>query len=315
MKLLIGSGALFFAGEEYLCPKVERTKKTCDIDWIGHYEDFEKQKKLVKPKRIVPMNRGNKVVLFGDKIHEFEIAWREDGDGVCKQLLEIAKNDLTVAFKHPSSDFYIATPDLIFTLKKSHRYLKDSPHFLKTMHDFRYLRDKGCQVPESLKEWYKLRVKQTYWYKHPRLKDMDKKSFFKDDNIPYKYDHDTLHLAVMHLDQPAYNYFKPNTAEVECSREMFEKSSEEVKLYSVLEEAYVLALERSQIPTNGTVAPKRSFDIALMKVCSSITSGWWREYAYENYFKVQDMYSESYVARFHSALKTGIVKELDHGCK
>ena len=42
--------------------------------------------------------------------------------------------------------------------------------------------------------------------------------------------------------------------------------------------------------------------MALMKVCTSITSGWFREYAWENYDKVLDLYNElgedDYVQRF-----------------
>jgi len=44
------------------------------------------------------------------------------------------------------------------------------------------------------------------------------------------------------------------------------------------------------------------FEMALMKVCTSITSGWFREYAWENYQKVLDLYDslgeDDYVKRF-----------------
>jgi hypothetical protein len=45
-----------------------------------------------------------------------------------------------------------------------------------------------------------------------------------------------------------------------------------------------------------------------MKCCTSIASGFWREYAYENYFKVLNLYSDSYLDRFKYGLQSGIVK-------
>lgn len=122
------------------------------------------------------------------------------------------------------------------------------------------------------------------------------------------YDHDSIHDAMKHLRYPAYQYYKPAVAEVFCSQEMFNKQHIDVRLYGVLEEALVLALERSQIPFNYEPDPKKSFDIALNKVCTSITSGWFREFAWEHYDRVQEMYNSNYVDRFKKALADGIIK-------
>lgn len=305
--LLIGSKALIHWGEEYL----SQAKRQWDNDWICTYDDFKKYKKDLllskKIKTIVPLNKGKKIVIHekNGTINEFEIAW----DGSSKQLLDLVKTDLSLAVKIQNT--YISTPNLIFTLKKSHRYLKDSPHFLKTMLDYQHLKSLKCVVPESLKDWYKLRVKETYWYKHPNL-NVSKKDFFKDDKVPYIYDHDTIHLAMAHLDRPAYEYFKEDAAEVKCSKDLFFDLPEKTRLYAVLEESYVLALERSQIPTPGVLKPAESFKIALTKLCSSISSGWFREYAYDNYFKVLDMYEDNYVDKFWQGVKSGIVKKINN---
>ena len=100
-------------------------------------------------------------------------------------------------------------------------------------------------------------------------------------------------------------------AEVECDKEKFFSAGERIRLYGVLEEAQVLALERSQIPFRGKVEPRRSFDIALQKVCTSITSGWFREFAWENFDKVEEMYEDDYVSRFWKAVDDGKVKDFD----
>ena len=48
-----------------------------------------------------------------------------------------------------------------------------------------------------------------------------------------------------------------------------------------------------------------------MKVCTSITSGWFRQYAYEAYDRVVALdkrQSKTYVQKFKEALEKGLVK-------
>ena len=300
MKLLIGSEAMKYHGL--------LNRKSNDIDFICDFESYKLLRKMYK--KLVPFTK-SKVGLFNpnEKPCEVEIAWSDSGSSIW--LLDLVKR-----YKHLATqtdeDTYVASPDLLYTLKCSHKYLKDSPHFLKNLNDYNLLKESGCKVPSFLKSWLKLREKETYTHKRPRLKDISKKEFFNPNSgVPYKYDHDTIHLSVKHLDEPAYNYFKPDKSEVHCSKDMFFTCSEEVRLYSVVEESYVLALERSQIPTDFKVKPKLSFDIALSKVCTSITSGWWREYAYDNYNKAQDLYSDDYVNKFKAALNNGVIKDFN----
>ena len=181
-------------------------------------------------------------------------------------------------------------------------------NFKKTLNYITLFRNIGAFVPERYKDALAKREKDTYTYSHPKL-NVSKKDFFTD-TIKYVYDHDTIHLAVKHLEYPAYEYYKEDKAEVNCSRDLFFSLDENTRLLGVLEESYVLALERSQIPNNFNIEPKKSFDIALSKVCTSITSGWFREYAYDNYDKVQSMYNDSYVSKFKDGLELGIVKPI-----
>lgn len=302
MKLLIGSRALKYHGEKFIN---ESSKRNWDWDWIVSYQGYESLLKSLKNTKRKAIN-SKKIVLYNNEcIHEVDIAFSDSHE---YEILNIAKQDPSIATLHESGEYYVASPDLVFSLKKSHRFLKNSPFFLKTIIDYNHLKNLGCKVPDSLKEWYNVREKNTYTYKHPVLKGLSKDDFFIDSIVPYKYDHDTIHLAVKHLDQPAYNYFKPDKNEIECSKEMFFSCSDDIKLYSVLEESYVLALERSQIPNNFDLNPDISFNIALEKVCTSITSGWWREWAYDHYFEAKKMYSKSYVDKFKEALNNGTIK-------
>jgi hypothetical protein len=201
-----------------------------------------------------------------------------------------------------------AHPDLVYAMKMSHRYLKNSPHFAKTMRDIRTLRDHGCAIPEILKPWYSFRVKETYAYKHPNL-NQRKQGFFSDDDVPYVYDHDTIHEAVKLHDRPAFEYIKKDQSEVFCSREKFDEAPDHIKIATVLEESYVLALERHQVPNDFAPDRRVSFLIALEKVCTSIASGWWREYAWENYEVVKAAYDPTYLDRFHAGVENGVIKK------
>ncbi len=198
----------------------------------------------------------------------------------------------------------LPTLDQLYTLKLSHRYLKNSPFFMKTMLDIYALRTAGAQVFNEA--WLASREKMTYHYQHPNLM-RDKGQFFTGDSVAYVYDHDSIHQAVKLEDVPAYTRFSTPGQEVFSSRARFDALDETYKLHAVLEESYVLAMERSQIPFPGT-SPHRSFVTALEKVCTSITSGWFREYAWENYFMCLTMYESSYVDRFNAALAAGVVK-------
>ncbi len=90
-------------------------------------------------------------------------------------------------------------------------------------------------------------------------------------------------------------------------RKMWDKLDYETKLWSVVEEAYVLAIERSQVPY-PTTDPRKSFLMALEKVCTSITSGWWREFAWENYYDALGKFDPNYMAKFRRGVNEGIVK-------
>lgn len=200
------------------------------------------------------------------------------------------------------SGFYWATPDICLAIKLSHRFKKNNPFFRKTMQHIRFLRNKGYGIDKNpkLTEIMLQRQKETLSYNHPKL-DVSKNTFFND--TIYTLDHDSIHRAVALADRPAYTFYMKDGSEVMTSREKFEALPEAIKLAGVYEETCVLALERSQVPNNfQNVSAEHSFMMALEKVCTSITSGWFREYAWENYHKVVHMYKTlgetDYIERF-----------------
>lgn len=286
--IVIGSAALQIYGLN--------TRKVQDFDLImseSEFNIFRKNSDSIRPNRW-----GH--VIFRDGHTPIEIDISETGQNLCKIVDEhnLYKEVSGLKFAHPS---------VILTLKLSHKYLKDSPHFLKTMRDIQYLSGQ-FSVPECLNDWFKERERETYNYVHPNLNQKGKE-FFDPETVTYYYNHDDIHLAIMVGSEPAYKAILKDGAEVACSKEKFFALDEYSRLLTVLEEAYTLALERHQIPNNFTVDPDKSFKIALRKVCTSITSGWFREWAWHHYDDVAAIYNSDYVSKFKKSLSEGRVRD------
>ncbi len=308
MILFIGSRALNNAlGFPYRTPK--------DCDFIASFEDSVEFLKSEGCKRIEPVHGGKKLhgirsVGDGQVLHyEAELAWPES---TAESLLNIVWSRSVPALFRDDQRF--APLDALYALKMSHRYRKNSPHFHKTMADITMMRTRGCSgIAEDLQGWFKQRERETYTYSHPKL-NTTRKDFFANDGINYIYDHDSIHEAVKIMERPAFDYFKPDTAEVFCSKEMFFLCEPETRLNAVYEESAVLALERSIIPHPGVLTPAAAFAKSLEKVASSITSGWFREFAWENFHEVlalndaRTKAGKNYVECFQRSLMSGIVK-------
>ncbi len=322
-------------------------RKPLDYDVIATFSELgELTKALRKETEVhsIPLSKNKTVLKCADgRIVEVEIAWSDSsagdlharfphscGDGWCD------RRDPPVAEVTAGVQAFVMPLDVLYTLKMSHRYLKDSPHFRKTRNDILLMRQHGAKIFDQA--WLKRREEETYWYKHPKL-NTTKGDFFKGDGVPYVYDHDDIHKVVAHYCShdgtqrgffepwgwtmealmaqnklvPAYRLYMKDGAEVQCDKQKFFDLAEHIRLWGVLEEAQVLALERSQIPFRGKVDPRRSFDIALQKVCTSITSGWFREFAWENFDRVEQMYEPDYVDRFWKAVEAGQVRDFDSG--
>jgi hypothetical protein len=302
--VLIGSCALAY--------HIDLPRKPADLDLVGSYDEIQEFINNLGEKVLAqyPINSGKTVYVKTDRrIIEAEVAWPDSMAERLKEFVHMEEGFEQVVLN--GTDALIPSLNCLYMLKMSHRYLKNSPHFEKTRQDIKLMRQHGAFIPESAYEFYNQRMKDTYNYSHPKL-NKSKDEFFTD-NVPYIYDHDSIHVAIKHLDKPAYMYFKVDEAEVQCSKNKFEASDENIKLLSVVEESMVLAIERSLVPYTGSMTPREAFDYALFKCCTSISSGWWREFAYENYDAVRQLYLDDYFQRFSNALLDGRIKPYQRG--
>lgn len=303
MLLLVGSHAARVNG-------ISIPRPVLDKDFITSKDEAMAHIRKIKPVKIAPTPDAKYIyVKSADGLmYEYELAWE---DTTSAELLELVAAHPDLAPYNEDFSCHVASNDLLLTLKLSHRYKKNSPHFLKTMRDIQMLRQAGAEVPKVLKKWFKRREKETYSYKHPKLMGVKKSEFFSDDGISYVYDHDSIHEAIAIGERPAYTYYQPKDEQVGTSKAMFFAAPLATRLLGVLEEAYVLSLERSIIPFNLKDDPakcKAAFDMALSKVCTSITSGWFREFAWENFDLVNQLYDQEYVQRFFAAVERGEVR-------
>lgn len=315
--IVVGSHALQFW--------IPFERRPVDLDIVGTYDDCVKIIKSIGTVSVLkPIDSGKK--LFGlvvppratkPMIIEAELAWPGTTAETMLHMVN-SQSSPVLNFSHSGGiqfDMRVANLDLLYTLKMSHRYLKNSKHFKKTRDDIMLMRSKLSAIPVDLLDFYEARMEETYNYGHPKL-NVSKDDFFKGDGVEYVYDHDSIHMAVRRLPLPAYRYYMADGAEVQTSKEKFFAVDQNTRILGVLEEAYVLALERSQIPHGEKVTPRQSFFMALEKVCTSITSGWFREFAWENYDEVVKYYEmdnfkgDNYVDMFDRALHRGEVKKL-----
>lgn len=279
-----------------------------DVDLIATMDQIASEVSSLRPRSIGPFEGGKKYLAkfgkTGGTIVEIEVAWLDSTAEEFREYVSSSPDTKLHTMKLDTFkwiDVLVPSLDALYALKMTHRFKKNSRHFRKTREHVLLMRRNGAGIPTELEGWFKRREAETYNYNHPNL-NVTKGEFFQaSGDIKYVYDHDSIHEAVKVGLKPAYTYFKEPGAQVKCSEKLFWEASNFVRLCAVLEESYVLAIERSLVPHPGGMTPKQAFDMALMKVCTSITSGWFREFAWESYDLVQSLYDDSYFERFKAS--------------
>lgn len=108
---------------------------------------------------------------------------------------------------------------------------------------------------------------------------------FFDDAVSKVYDHDTLHELVAYGDRPLYTYLKSEGKEGSawCEKSLWDQFTHQQKVLCVAEEVYVIATERFLVPSDWEKQTRVAYMDSLRKVCTTLTSGWFRDFAIDNY--------------------------------
>ena len=184
---------------------------------------------------------------------------------------------------------YVVNPIGLTIIKRSHlwrdlSFQKHITHYHK--HLARYRPAFNFIDEYMLQKRTKLTM-NSYPQGHPSLKK-SVEDFF-DDYVEKKYNHDYLHELVAYHDKPLYTQLQRNASSAWCDKDLWDKLSNDDKIKCVAEEAQVIAIERFLVPSNWNYAPRHAYLKALDKVCTTLCSGWFREFAIDHYPEVFDL--------------------------
>lgn len=282
MALLIGSAAL-----QHSKPRFPRCG---DYDIIIAKNEFQQW----ASSNSIPYTDSRKIIInqFDKKI-EFEFE-----DLQSNQLLLNRKYDKQTEIY--GIKCFIADLDTLFAIKRSHRYYEQ--HWHKNIKDYLFLKH-FCTLTDELRSISDIREAEQAkkHFKPNRSLEVSNDDFFsKSQHIVQRtYVHDDLHYATCYYDKPLWTRCKYDQSKATISEELFNKLSHEDQVKMVQEEAFVIALERKIIPNN--VDPKAAFRWAVMRIGTSLTKGWFRDFTINNYHAVI-RHNHNYVGLFQKAL-------------
>jgi hypothetical protein len=216
----------------------------------------------------------------------------------------------------PYTAFY-ARPAVLFSIKASH--INYPRGWFKHIQDYHAIKAILPQKYDIWAEVTKMRRAETEMrlgkLKTPSL-NKSKDDFFQDNVSNKVFIHDDIHSVMAHREKPMYEYIKADASKVACSKEKFLALEPYEQIQCVLEEAYVIALERAIIPMLYSGArlaePKKAFDWAIMRICTTLCSGWFRTFAVENWPAIQIAYDPNYVNKFLQAVENKQVIRIQH---
>jgi hypothetical protein len=212
----------------------------------------------------------------------------------------------------------VALPASLALIKRSHLY--DPADWHKHIVDYHFIKariDTASITPEQhaagmqrLSEWRA---------QHPEDKGsgslrIPNAEFFANTRAALirAYPHDDLHRATCYGECPMYQQLKDDPAQAFVSGRRFEAISHLERIRLTREETYAIALERIVIPSLELGRPwdaEQAFQHALRRICTNLTTGWFRDFALENYPEVC-RYDTDFVGRFLEALARGKVTRL-----
>ncbi|GBC06413.1 hypothetical protein RclHR1_06810002 [Rhizophagus clarus] len=199
----------------------------------------------------------------------------------------------------------VAPLEILEALKSSHIYWPSDFHNnIADLHHLRILLDYNkvsnvqplCpQRDEQIELMLKTRIKETEIIRgipgdHINLNMSNEDFLDNEDNlfVQRRVHHDDLHELVKYGDYPIYQGLKDDQSKAWIKKPLFEKLDYQTKLNCVKEEAMAIALERYLIPMISKDQEK-SYKLALARICTTLTKGWFRQFAIDNYPRLSNL--------------------------
>lgn len=133
---------------------------------------------------------------------------------------------------------------------------------------------------------------------------MQSKEAFFDDAVSKVYDHDYLHELYAHYDKPLYTQLLRQEGNAWCEKDKWLLLSHDDKLKCIQEEAYVIATERFLVRNNWDYPMKLAYLKALGKICTTLCSNWFRDYAIDHYPELVQNYDENKILKTKAILES-----------
>lgn len=303
--LVVGSKAL-----NYRFPHLKR--HVSDVDIIAYKDDANVLISELQPDRVVTTkwcmslyNIKNRNEIFDKKNVEILLA---DTSQSLKKYLFYQKIK-------GGADLF-ACAEILFSLKKSHIHFPVKFH--KHIYDYVFLNN-YFSGKDILSEITKINFKETESrlgeLKAPSLnKSVD--NFFGQSSSFVKsyFIHDHIHQAVAHYNEPLYLKMQEDRTMAKCEKSLWELFTYEEKCKCVLEEAYVIALERRILPAlfggHKWFTTREALEWSLMRICTTLCSGWFRKFATDNYDRIVSMSDADFVLKFLEKVEKQEIKRI-----
>lgn len=244
-----------------------------------------------------------------DQAREYFIADKQEG---LKKLLD---------YSHKG---HYANLGTLYSLKKSHihRPIKFDKH-IRDIHILRSLIRKQenissyddissvgkdlCDInPELTEVLIRDTENRLGKLKTPKMNQSTEEFFGKSKKyVKSYYHHDDMHKAIakLHKGKVMYEEILRDGSEVETDIDKWKTLSVTERLWCVLEEVYVIALERKILPIMFEKdapywEPEQAFNWALMRVCTTLCDGFFRDFAVKAYMHLKRRYNSNYVDIF-----------------
>lgn len=236
-----------------------------------------------------------------DVITYDKLDWAEVHDPDHLNTYKLERYALSTPIVHNGVELYPLSLKGLAILKRSHlwRDLGFKKHI--TMYH-KHIMNGSFEFDEDdlllLGERTKLTM-DAYPQLNPSLKKT--KDQFFDDFVVKKFDHDYLHeVLAVNPKSPMYKRMQDLSVDsVWCIKELWDKFTHQEKIDCVYEEATVIAFERFIVPSDYKFNFKIAYMLSLDKVCTTLTSGWFRDFAIDNYDELANKFDQiTYFANY-----------------
>jgi hypothetical protein len=314
-------------GSKSLMHKLEHTREvierfnSSDYDVIMSIEEFEEwtSKYGESIHSLYPTNENKyKAIVIKDGIkkqYEIELGL-EDTSSLLLLNNRIRVCDDIIDGFFGEKMLSLSLPYQMLT-KRSH--LIYPVHFEKNIEDYHLIKSlisDDVKLDALMCKYYDLRyaeAKNRFKQRTPKL-DITNEDFFSS-KLPVEqyFVHDDIHEVMKHNDKPVYEMMKRDFNLAWCEKDMFFDLPYEYQIQCVQEEAYVISLERYIIPQykDDWYDYFNCYKKSLKRICTTLCSGWFRDFAIENYPEIIKQYNPLFVDKFINAFESGKVRTID----